>query len=103
MPLPQTLNVTALRQVARFVSGADRDKGRLVLAAYDLAGFGLAQLVGNPAYVSDAMPPPAVVMTEAEHAEFATATGDRLKELFEKALVAYGPQLLSLLLKLLSK
>lgn len=53
MPFPKELPLQAIRQVSRFVTGQDRDKGRGALALYDLAGFALGKFFPDAAYLAD--------------------------------------------------
>lgn len=103
MPFPAELDSTALRQVLRFVTGADRDIGRLALALWNVAGFALGKAFADPKFLADA------ITAEPELTEFLTepnvgdtlaqANGEKLRELLEK----YGPALARLLMKLLLK
>ena len=64
----------AVRQVARFFSKKDLDKGRLALAVYDLAGFALGKVFPDTAYLADAPP---VVTDEKVNELVATLSSDQ--------------------------
>lgn len=95
MSFPAELNTAAVRQVLRFVTGADRDVGRLTLAVWELAGFGLGQAFADPKFLADAAPGDEALVTELVGA----IDREKLKELLEK----YGPAVARLLLKLFLK
>jgi hypothetical protein len=95
MPFPSELDPTAVRQVIRFVTGADRDTGRFALALYDLLGFGLGKFFADAKFLADADPADAALVAELT----AAIDREKLKELLEK----YGPAVVRLLLRLFLK
>lgn len=95
MPFPPDLDPTAVRQVIRFVTGADRDPGRFALAVYELVGFGLGKFLSDPKFLASAGPEDEVLVTELVTA----VDREKLWELLEK----YGPAVARLLLKLFLK
>lgn len=98
MSFPTDLNPAAVKQLIAFATGADKDKGRAALAAYDLVGYGLGKILGNTVYLTGdlAQTDANVALVEAE---LAGANGERIKELLQK----FGPVILNALLKLLLK
>lgn len=95
MPFPPDLDPTAVRQVIKFVTGADRDTGRFALALYELLGYGLGKFLNDPKFLASAGPEDEVLATELVGA----IDGEKLRELLEK----YGPAVALLLLKLFLK
>jgi hypothetical protein len=92
----------AFRQVARFVSGQDRDWGRMSLATWELVGFGLGKAFPNAAYLADSGPPltqlpPDFIqkLTEADTDEKLKALSPEVELLIER----FGPLLFKWLLK----
>ena len=53
---PKELPLSAARQVARFLTGQDKDWGRFALAGWELTGFGLGKAFPDATYLSDAGP-----------------------------------------------
>ena len=53
---PSEFPLAATRQLFRFLNGDDRDYGRLALAVYQLAGFGLGKAFPQAAFLSDSVP-----------------------------------------------
>jgi hypothetical protein len=97
MPFPTELDSTAIRQIVRFVTGADRDVGRVALAAYDLVGYALGKALNDPKFLADAVgDEPEVALIANQLVE---ANGEKLKAVLEK----YGPLIVQLLLKALLK
>lgn len=95
MSFPSELDPTAVRQVIRFVTGADRDAERFALALYDLLGYGLGKFLNDPKFLASALPEDEVLVTELTGA----IDREKLKELLEK----YGPAVARLLLRLFLK
>lgn len=56
MGFPNAVNPQAVRQVIRFITGQDSDKGRLALAAYEIEGYGLNLMFPGAAYIQDKGP-----------------------------------------------
>lgn len=95
MPFPPDLDPTAVRQVLRFATGADRDPGRFAVAIYDLVGYGLSKYFPDAKLLASADPEDEVLITELT----AAIDRDRLRELIEK----YGPAVARLLIRLFLK
>lgn len=55
MSFPNSVNPQALRQIVRFVTQQDTDKGRLALAGYEVEGYALNLVYPGAAYIQDGM------------------------------------------------
>ena len=104
---PKELPLTALRQVARFVTGQDKDYGRISLAAWQLAGFGLDKAFPDAAYLADSVPlstgTPVLMCSDVEMMQLTTlANADlsgEIPEDIKELIKLIGPLLIRLLLK----
>lgn len=75
MVFPKELPLQAARQVARFLTKQDTDKGRVALAVYELAGFALGKVFPDAVYLSDEAP---VVTDEKVNELVASLASDEL-------------------------
>lgn len=94
MPFPKELPLQAIRQVSRFVTGTDRDKGRAALAVYDLTGFALGKFFPDAAYLADSDPPKVtdekvneLIATLASDQPLAGALSPELEALLDAAVL----------------
>lgn len=98
MPFPTEINQSAVRQIARLVTGIDHDPGRATLAFYELVGFACGKIFPQATYVSDGLAQDSPFQQQLA-AELSAADPARLKEILGKALEVLGPIALNALLK----
>lgn len=122
MPLPQEFPNLAVQQVISFVTQKDKDQGRLALAVYELAGYGLKLKYGDPKYLMQAdheLIQMAAKFTEDDFKKImedlpkyasAAAKAYKMKEegkgWFQIAmaiLMEFGPEVLALIVKIFAK
>lgn len=89
MSFPTELPTMAIHQLINTVENSDHDAGRIALAVYDLAGFGLHTAFPTAAYPVGATPAEMVKVHQIL---------DYLKGVNWEALVKYIPEIISLIL-----
>jgi hypothetical protein len=103
MQFPSEFPVQAMRQVARFVTGQDKDYGRISLAGWELIGYGLGKGFPGAAYLADA-PPPAALSTDLCE-KIVAANDEQLKAMapeLELLIQTVGPLLFKWLMRKLN-
>lgn len=90
---PTEFPTAAVRQIYRFLNGDDKDYGRLALAVYQCAGFGLGKAFPQTAFLSDSEP--VVTQDELKLLGEATALSPELEAIIEVVVVKLLKLLLS--------